>query len=69
MKKNIIANVIGKFWSILSGFLFIPLYIKFLGFESYSIISFTLIIAGIMAVFDAGLPILNKIFRMKCPII
>ncbi|MGO4710535.1 oligosaccharide flippase family protein [Chryseobacterium sp. 2TAF14] len=55
MKKNILANVLGKFWSILSGFLFIPLYIKFLGFESYSIISFTLIIAGIMAILDAGL--------------
>lgn len=55
MKKNIIANVIGKFWSVLSGFLFIPLYIKFLGFESYAVISFTLIIAGVMAVLDAGL--------------
>ncbi|MFA5300556.1 MAG: oligosaccharide flippase family protein, partial [Lutibacter sp.] len=31
------------------------LYIKFLGFESYAIISFTLIIAGVMAVLDAGL--------------
>lgn len=55
MKKNIIANIIGKFWSVLSGFLFIPLYIKFLGFESYSVISFTLIIAAVMAVLDSGL--------------
>jgi len=55
LKKNIIANIVGRFWGILSGFLFIPLYIKFLGFESYSVISFTLIIAGVMAVLDAGL--------------
>lgn len=55
MKKNILANIVGKFWSVLSGFLFIPLYIKYLGFESYSVISFTLIIAGVMAVLDAGL--------------
>jgi O-antigen/teichoic acid export membrane protein len=55
MIKNIIANFIGKFWSILSNFLFIPLYIHYLGFESYSIISFTLVIAGLMAVLDAGL--------------
>lgn len=55
MKKNIIANIVGKFWSVLSGFLFIPLYIKYLGFESYAVISFTLIIAGVMAVLDAGL--------------
>ena len=55
MKKNIIANFVGKFWSILSNFLFIPLYIHYLGFESYSVISFTLMIAGIMAVLDSGL--------------
>ncbi len=55
MKKNIIANLIGKFWSVLSNFLFIPLYIKYLGFESYSIISFTLVIVGLMAVLDGGL--------------
>ncbi len=55
MKKNIIANFIGRFWSILSNFLFIPLYIHYLGFESYSIISFTLVITGLMAVLDAGL--------------
>ncbi len=55
MKKNIIANFIGRFWSVLSNFLFIPLYIHYLGFESYSIISFTLVIAGLMAMLDAGL--------------
>jgi len=55
MIKNIIANFIGKFWSILSGFLFIPLYINYLGFESYSIISFGLVISGLMAIMDAGL--------------
>ncbi len=55
MKKNIIANIIGRFWSILSNFLFIPIYINYLGFESYSIISFTLVISGLMAILDAGL--------------
>lgn len=55
MVKNIIANVVGRFWSILSNFLFIPLYIHFLGFENFSIISFTLILTGIMAILDAGM--------------
>jgi len=55
MFKNITANIIGRCWSIISGFIFIPLYIKFLGFGSYSVISFTLIVAGIMAILDAGL--------------
>jgi len=55
MVKNIVANFVGQFWSILSGFLFIPLYIHYLGFESYSIISFTLIITALMRVLDGGL--------------
>jgi O-antigen/teichoic acid export membrane protein len=55
MKNNIIANFIGKFWSVLSNFLFIPLYIHYLGFESFSIISFTLMIGAFMAFLDGGL--------------
>ncbi|CAL2090673.1 O-antigen/teichoic acid export membrane protein [Tenacibaculum sp. 190524A05c] len=55
MKKNIIANFLGRFWGVFSNFIFIPLYIQYLGFENYSLISFTLIIAGIMGVVDAGL--------------
>ena len=55
IKKNIIANLAGRFWSIFSTFVFIPLYIKYLGFESYSIISFTLVLVGLMAFFDGGL--------------
>ena len=55
MKTNIIANILGRFWGVISGFVFIPLYIKYLGFENYSIISFTLIISAMMAILDAGL--------------
>lgn len=55
MLQNILANFIGRFWSILSNFIFLPLYIHFLGFENYSIISFTLVLAGIMSILDLGL--------------
>lgn len=55
MFKNIIANFVGRFWGVLSGFFFIPLYIHYLGFESYSVISFTLVISSIMAILDVGL--------------
>lgn len=55
MLKNILANFIGKFWSIFSNFIFIPLYINLLGFENYSIISFTLILAGLLVILDSGL--------------
>ncbi|MSN82494.1 hypothetical protein D1Y73_05460 [Riemerella anatipestifer] len=53
--KNILANIIGQAWVILSAFLFIPLYIRHLGFGSYTIISFTILIAGIVVVLDSGL--------------
>jgi O-antigen/teichoic acid export membrane protein len=55
MLRNIIANFIGRFWSVLSNYLFIPLYIRFLGIESYSIISFSLVLLGIMSLLDAGM--------------
>ncbi len=55
MTKNIIANIIGKFWSILSNYLFIPLYISLLGIENYAVISFSFILIGIMGLLDAGL--------------
>lgn len=55
MTKNILANLVGRFWSTLSNFLFVPFYIDILGFESYSIIGFTLIVAGFMAILDSGL--------------
>ena len=54
MTKNIIANFIGKIFASLSIF-FIPLYISCLGFESYSIISFTIIISSLLIILDSGL--------------
>ncbi|AYD47987.1 oligosaccharide flippase family protein [Arachidicoccus soli] len=66
MKKNIIANIVGKGWSLISNFVFIPLYIYFLGIQSYSIISFTLIIVGLMAMLDAGMTAtLSREFAIK----
>ena len=55
IKKNILANLVGRFWSVLSVFFFLPIYIKFLGIENFSIISFSLIIHGLMIVIDSGL--------------
>lgn len=55
MFKNIFANIVGRFWSILSNYLFIPIYISLLGLESYSIIGFSLILVSIMGIMDAAL--------------
>ncbi len=55
MYKNIIANYIGKFWGIISVFIFIPFYIKILGLESYAVINFYTVILTIMYFADGGL--------------
>ena len=55
MKKNILANIFGKIWGVFSNFLFVPVYIGLLGFESYSIISYTLILSSVIVILDGGL--------------
>lgn len=55
MFKNIIANYVGKIWGIISVFLFVPLYIKILGIESYAVINFYTVILTIMYFADGGL--------------
>ena len=55
MLKNIAANIAGRFWSVLSNYLFIPVYISVLGIENYAVISFSFILIGVMSVMDAGL--------------
>ncbi len=66
MLRNILANFLGRFWGFLSAFLFTPLYIKFLGVVSYSIISFSLVLSGFMFVLGAGLSTtLTREFALK----
>jgi O-antigen/teichoic acid export membrane protein len=66
MLRNIFANFLGRFWGFLSAFLFTPLYIKFLGVEAYSIISFSLVLSGFMFVLGAGLSTtLTREFALK----
>jgi O-antigen/teichoic acid export membrane protein len=66
VKKNILFNYFGRFWSIFSGFFFTPVYIKYLGIEQFSIISFTLVITGIMSILDAGISsTLSREFALK----
>lgn len=55
MVKNIVANIIGRFWSFLSVFIFVPFYLKLLGSEAYGMISFSTVILGALMFADAGL--------------
>jgi O-antigen/teichoic acid export membrane protein len=55
LKTNILANVLGRGWSILMGLIFVPLYIKFLGIEAYGLIGFFVTLQGLFSVLDLGL--------------
>lgn len=55
LKKNIVASFAGNIWQVIMGLAFIPLYIKFLGVESYGLIGFYAMLQGVLSVLDMGL--------------
>jgi O-antigen/teichoic acid export membrane protein len=61
LKRNIVANFLGKGWTILINLLFIPLYIKFIGIEAYGLIGVYFIVTVIISQLDGGLNVsLNR---------
>jgi O-antigen/teichoic acid export membrane protein len=55
VKFNIIANYVGSVWQMAMGILFVPLYIRFLGIESYGIIGFFTSLTAVLSLLDMGL--------------
>ena len=53
--KNVTANIVAKIWNILSLYLFVPIWIHFLGVEGYGVISFYTILMTLAYFADAGL--------------
>lgn len=61
VKKNLIANFAGSAWSALMGLAFIPLYIRYLGMESYGLIGIFALLQAWFALLDMGLtPTLSR---------
>ncbi|MUG31582.1 hypothetical protein [Psychrobacter sanguinis] len=52
---KIFSNYLGKIWNMLSVFLFVPMYIHYLGIESYAVIAFYSLILGVIGFADAGM--------------
>ena len=55
LKKNIIANFGGSVWSGLTGVVFVPLYIHFIGVESYGLIGIYATLQALSIVLDMGI--------------
>lgn len=55
LRKNTAANYIGIAWGVVSVYLFVPLYLKFLGIEAYGLIGFYSTLLGVLVFADMGL--------------
>jgi len=64
---NVIANFAGRIWTGLMSYLFVPVYIRFLGIEAYGLIGFFASLMGLFVVLDMGLSMaLNReLARLK----
>lgn len=54
VRKNIASNIIGRAWSVISVYLFVPLYLKFLGIEAFGLVGFYSTLLGVLAFADMG---------------
>lgn len=61
LRKNLTANYFGQGWSALIGLLLVPIYVRYLGLESYGLIGFFAILLAWFTLFDLGMsPTVNR---------
>ncbi|MEI6544407.1 MAG: hypothetical protein WCL60_12885, partial [Methylococcales bacterium] len=61
LKRNLIANYLGQGWKALMSLAFIPLYIKYLGIESYGLIGIFALLQSWLGLLDMGMkPTLSR---------
>ena len=53
--RNVIANLFGSAWSALLAFLFIPVYLRFLGAEAFGLVGVLAALQAVFGIFDLGL--------------
>ncbi|WP_254565182.1 lipopolysaccharide biosynthesis protein [Oscillatoria sp. HE19RPO] len=61
LKRNLIANYLGQVWNALMGLAFLPLYIHYIGIESYGLIGLFGVITASLSLLDMGMtPTLSR---------
>jgi O-antigen/teichoic acid export membrane protein len=55
VRRNIVANGIGRVWTILIGLGVLPLYVRFLGAEAYGLVGLYGVLVSICSLFDTGI--------------
>jgi O-antigen/teichoic acid export membrane protein len=60
-RKDVIANYLGQAWISVIGIAFVPIYIRYLGMESYGLIGIFSIVFALCTILDGGMtPTLNR---------
>ncbi len=57
LNRNIVANYLGRAYSVGALYLFVPFYVSLLGVEAYGVIAFYTVLVTFAAVADAGLSV------------
>ena len=61
IKRNLIANYLGQGWTALMGLVFVPVYIRYLGIESYGLIGIFALLQAWLTLLDMGMtPTLSR---------
>ena len=55
LQRNIIANYLGRAFSVAAIYLFVPIYVRILGLEAYGLIAFYSVILALISLADVGL--------------
>jgi O-antigen/teichoic acid export membrane protein len=55
LRRNVLANFAGSLWTAALGFLFIPIFVKYLGVEAYGLIGFYAALQAVFGIMDFGL--------------
>lgn len=54
IQQNVLANYAGRAWGFVSMFLFVPIYLKFLGIEAYGLVGFYGTLMAVLVFADMG---------------
>lgn len=55
LRVNVVANFVGRAWTVVLGFLFVPVYLKLLGIEAYGLIGVFATLQAVFGLFDLGM--------------
>lgn len=54
IQRNILANFLGRAWGFAAVYLFVPVYLRFLGIDGYGLVGFYSTLLGVIAFADMG---------------